>query len=315
MNTVVSIIIPVFNGEMFLSVAIQSLIDQSFKEFELIVVDDGSTDNTKNVVENYINKDKRINYLYQNNSGVSKSRNKGIELAKGKYVCFLDSDDYYNNDFLEKMLYKITKDSADVCYCGYNIVTSEFRKVKRTEFTDKNILEKYILGKVSIHTTGWMIERRVLTNNNIIFRVGVSWGEDIEFFCEVLAMAKKVVFVNEYLTNYRVSFYDNRLSVFSIDKLDKDYESILRIRNNHNINSTKKIDDALVLYRLSALLTYRVMEAIRLGVDNQLLIDCFKKYKYILMGFSWNNGVRSIKLNIYKIMLYIKMIDKIKKDS
>ena len=97
----ISIIIPTYNRAKFLPRAIESVINQTFKDWELIIVDDGSTDKTSNVVKQY--QDNRIRYIYQENSERSAARNNGIKHAKGKYICFLDSDDYYLSSHLEKL--------------------------------------------------------------------------------------------------------------------------------------------------------------------------------------------------------------------
>ena len=97
-NHIVSIIIPTYNYGIYLPTAIQSCLNQTYKPIEIIIVDDGSTDNTKDVVKEF---NDSIIYFYQNNSGVSAARNKGLELAKGDYLAFLDSDDYLTHDSIE----------------------------------------------------------------------------------------------------------------------------------------------------------------------------------------------------------------------
>ena len=95
MNPYFSIIIPAFNRAHLISKAIDSVIAQTFEDWELIIVDDGSTDNTKDLICNYQEKDSRINYIFQKNAERSAARNNGIANAKGEYICFLDSDDYW----------------------------------------------------------------------------------------------------------------------------------------------------------------------------------------------------------------------------
>lgn len=302
MNPQISIIIPVYNGEASISIALDSVIKQTYSNFEVIIVDDGSVDNTSKLIERYSNKDKRVKYIYQQNAGVAIARNKGLGNAAGKYICFLDADDYHDNTFLERMYSKITEKDYDICYCGYKVVTPHKISKRRSGFKQGEILIDYVLGKIAVNTSGWLIKSELIKRNNVIFPEGVSWGEDIEFFCEVLAHTDKIIYIKDYLTNYRFEFNENQLSVFTMDKLDKDYESIKRLQNNRSINKNSQIDRALD-YRLSALLTYRLVRGLAIGIEFDEVYEHFNKYKEYIVRFTWNNGLRSVKLNLNKLKL------------
>ena len=120
MNSLVSAIIPTYNSVNYISEAINSVLNQTYKNCEIIVVDDGSTDNTRKTVENYIRKyPHKIKYFYQENKGPSAARNKGIKEARGNYIAFLDSDDLWLPDKLEKQISLFMKDvSLKLTYCG-----------------------------------------------------------------------------------------------------------------------------------------------------------------------------------------------------
>lgn len=311
MNPKVSIIIPVYNGENSISISLDSILSQTFKDYEVIIIDDGSNDKTNDIVSSYTNSDNRFRYFYQQNQGVSGARNNGIKKSNGDYICFLDSDDFYDSTFICKMYSKIFEKKSEACYCGYNIVELESSNKKKTSFSDKNVLEKYILNKLSIHTSGWMFKREYIIENNIYFPCSVSWGEDFEFFCNALAHTNNVTFVNEYLTYYRIGFEENRLSDFSMDKLDKDYDSIKRLINNNKINKNNKIENYLVEFRLKALLVYRLLLGKKYEIPNEVIIDYSKKYNDIIFSMSWNNGIRSLKLN-YNIIKLKKIVKDIK---
>jgi len=105
-----------------------------------------------------------------------------------------------------------------------------------------------------------------------------------------------------------VNFYANRLSDFSLDKLEKDYLTVMRIKNNSIINKDSKIEKALINYRLKALLVYRLMRAFEMGIDEFIIKSYFNKYSsYIIKGYYWNNGIRSIKLIYYTHKLKSKL--------
>ena len=118
----VSVITCCYNGEKYIKETIDSVTNQTYPNWELYVIDDGSTDSIKKIVKEYSKKDKRINYLYQEHAGTSSARNKGIKVCKGRYIALLDGDDVWHNDFLEKQL-AFMKEKDAICVCsGYKIV-------------------------------------------------------------------------------------------------------------------------------------------------------------------------------------------------
>ena len=292
---------------MSIGIPIQSLIRQTYDDFEVLIIDDGSKDKTKDIIRELIEPDARFKYFFQDNSGVSAARNRGIKLAKGDLISFLDSDDFYDCSYLEKMVNKMKNTSADVCYCGYNIVSPRRKTRNTTKFRCENLLLDYILGRVSIHTTGWLINKYLIDEFNILFPDGISWGEDFEFFCEVLMRSKKNVYVNEYLTNYRVEFENNRLSSFSMIKMDQDFASVQRIRKKLCTFNNEVIEEALLSYRLQAILVYRLLLAFKEGTLHIEIFGYYEKYKAYISTNSWINGIRSFKLNVNKIYLLIRL--------
>jgi len=302
-DELISIIIPAYNAETTLTEALDSITHQTYPNFEAVIVDDGSTDNTARVAKQYSSVDSRFRYYYQENSGVSAARNKGIELSTGQFVCFLDADDYFEDTYLERMYSAITGMGGDVCYCGYNYVLGSYKRKNRTRFKNGNILLEYILGKIKVHTTGWLIKKTLLTKNQIYFPEGVSWGEDFEFFCEVLASTESVFFVREYLTNYRIDHSADQLSAFSLDKIDRSFEGIMRLVNNGKINTNKTVENALVGYRLQASITYKLIASINRKTNITEIRDYYVKYREYISKPTFNNGLRSVKLILNKIVL------------
>lgn len=298
----VTVIIPVYNGEHKIKTSLSSLLKQTYKGFEVVIIDDGSTDRTRTVVDEYANS-LDITYFHQENAGVSVARNKGIELAVGEFLCFLDCDDSYEPEYIKKMLSTIKLTNSDICYCGYNVITPTRFYRQRTQFTNIDVLKKYILAKVAVHTTGWMLRKEFLEQQAIRFRDGVSWGEDFEFFCRALSSTQQVTYVKEYLTNYRYGFSSSQLSAFSIDKLDMDFQTINSLVSNPKVNTGADIQRALLDFRLPGLLTYQLIEAIQQGISYDVVGDYYHKYESYLTRCSWNNGLRSVKLNLNKMRL------------
>lgn len=110
----ISIIIPIYNVEKYLEKCLDSILNQTYKNLEIILIDDGSTDNSPNICNSYCEKDKRIKIIHKNNEGVSSARNKGIELSKGKYIVFIDSDDYVSNEHIEVLYDCIISNNVDL---------------------------------------------------------------------------------------------------------------------------------------------------------------------------------------------------------
>lgn len=126
----VSIIMPAYNAEPFIAEAICSVLSQSITDWELIVIDDGSTDGTQKIVTEFSQADARIkSVVNEENMGVARTRNRGLDICHGKYVALLDSDDYWKPNFLEEMLSRAEETKADLIYCSYEIVDEQGKKI------------------------------------------------------------------------------------------------------------------------------------------------------------------------------------------
>lgn len=139
-----SIIIPVYNGESFLQRCLDSLICSSTKEIEIIIVNDGSNDNTESICKKYAESDERIHYYYKSNGGQSSARNLGLEKAKGKYVCFVDSDDWVAQNYPETILSCLNEDKLDLLYFATEIRKPDIGKIRDTksQYQEKTLKNK-----------------------------------------------------------------------------------------------------------------------------------------------------------------------------
>lgn len=149
-STLISVIIPVYNTEKYLDRCVGSLISQSISNIEIVLVDDGSTDGSPAICDNYALKDSRIRVIHKENAGQGLARNDGMKAAKGKYICFLDSDDYYESDTCEILSAIMDSTGADMCSFGYQIddkdgnVVTTF-PVKAREYCGQEIRDSFIL--------------------------------------------------------------------------------------------------------------------------------------------------------------------------
>ncbi len=195
----VSIIVPIYNTEEYLEKCIESLLNQTYRNIEIILINDGSTDNSEQIIKQY--NDSRIVYISKENEGIGKTRNLGIQIAKGKYIMFIDSDDYIRKDCVEKMLHTITEKRADMVVSNYYkdfMGTIEEIKIPyfkpTTLLKDPNILLGLNLGPCNkIYTKSLLKE--------IKFGEELKY-EDVLFVIEALKKAKKIVKIEEYLSYY-----------------------------------------------------------------------------------------------------------------
>jgi len=136
----ISIIVPVYNVEKYLESCLESIINQTYKNLEIILVDDGSTDESGNICDKYANKDKRIKVIHKKNGGLSDARNIGIKESTGKYLTFVDSDDYIVNDYVEYLFNLIKKYKTNMSICTYSIVTTSGKHILTNDgFIEQNM--------------------------------------------------------------------------------------------------------------------------------------------------------------------------------
>lgn len=210
LNPKISIIVPVYNTEIYLKECIDSILNQTLKEIEVIFINDGSTDNSVQVIKENMKKN-IFTIIEQENSGLGATRNKGIKVATGEYILFLDSDDYLDKYACERM-YKIAKDSeSDVVQCGLNFFYEDTRedilvKYKQNEnicsYSNLESVKKYLEYDIRGYSCNRICKRELLIKNKIEYPIGVSY-EDMYVTLKVLDLAQKVTLVNECLYNYR----------------------------------------------------------------------------------------------------------------
>ena len=195
----VSVIVPIYNVEKYLSKCLNSLVNQTLDDIEIILVNDGSTDNSGIIAKEYKDKyTEKIIYLEKENGGLSDARNFGIPYAKGEYIAFLDSDDYIEEEAYEKMYEKAKKEDADYIECDFIWEYPNKQIIdKRIEYTDK----KDMLTKVRVVAWNKLIKRELIINNNIRFPKGLRY-EDIEFTYKLIPLLKKVLYIDKPFIHY-----------------------------------------------------------------------------------------------------------------
>lgn len=198
MKPEISIIIPVYNAEKYLGKCIESVLNQTFSDFEIILIDDGSTDSSPYICDEYALKDKRINVIHLMNGGVSKARNKGLDAAKGNYITFADSDDVLEPDAF-KVYYDIAKaEKADIVRGGY-FIEDETSHSSEIIVGDNNVVfevpaDYYLwLEENRYYSFVWNSFSRHSLIKNLRFREDLTWLEDHTFFYKFYLQCKKMV--------------------------------------------------------------------------------------------------------------------------
>ncbi|MED7788021.1 glycosyltransferase family 2 protein [Francisella sp. 19X1-34] len=275
MQDIITIIIPIYNVEKYLRRCINSVITQTYENLEIILVNDGSTDNSLVICQQYEKEDSRIKVINKKNGGLSSSRNAALDICTGKYISFIDGDDFIDSNFIEKLYTEIIASEADVTISSIDRTSSD--KVKennhriRKEFMGYQVLEQFFLQEISSSVCDKLYKRELIVEHR--FKENL-FLEDIEFNSKVLLNAHKAVFTNE--VNYY--HYVRKGSIL--------YNSRKRIND-------KQSED--VLYIFGSLEKYYIKKSIKM--------DIFYKYSFNVVGTYLVLGLFSFSRRQFKKML------------
>ena len=202
-NNLVSIVTPMYNGERFVSQTIESVLSQTYQDWEMLIVDDGSKDNSAAIVEGYAGKDSRVKLIRQSNGGSASARNHALREARGRYVCFLDADDLWDSTFLEKQLNFLRQKDAGIVYASYRRINERGEEILRPFIVPGRVNYKGLLKTCSISCLTALFDREK-TGENFFDESLRSLRDDFAFW---LTLLKKVDYAYgnpEILASYRV---------------------------------------------------------------------------------------------------------------
>lgn len=243
MEELITIVIPVYNVEAYIDRCIESVRKQTYSNLEIILVDDGSPDKCPEICDEYAKKDKRIKVIHKENGGVSSARNIGIENSTGVWLCFVDADDYIEEDFCKELYKKAIDKDADIVQSSYNRVTNSKVEKINTDYKEYEYNSKEYLIQTLNPQTGFGFCHMKLYRKSIIkdvrFNEELKVGEDALFGEQISHQINKAVMVRKALYNYRV----NEESV--VRKFDKNYvKKYLEamIKNKEFLNKEYKDD-------------------------------------------------------------------------
>ena len=238
----VSIIIPVYNVEKYFSKCIDSIIGQSYENLEIILINDGSTDKSGEIADEYALKDSRIKVIHKKNEGVSVARNTGIEVATGTYVCFVDSDDYVMEDCVQYLVNMIENSNADISlttemFGNFNLVQT--KNINEKTVSAEEATTMILLYDIPIGVYCKLFRREFLQKKNIKFNQKLFIGEGFNFNVDAFQRANSVVVGSRKIYYYRRDNETSATTKFSIEKWKNGIEAVKMIKKNFLINTPK----------------------------------------------------------------------------
>ena len=218
----ISVILPIYNVEEQLSRGIESILNQTYMDFELLLINDGSTDSSLQICKDYARKDSRVVVIDQVNQGVSAARNTGIENAKGNWIAFVDPDDYIHPNYLRRLVNVVNETGAEIAVCHYHIVHEEydaFTQIAETEpvvMTGFESLKNFFGSDYTRNICPWGKLVKKELHEGLVYPVG-RVQEDAHITYKLFARAKKVSYIDEYLYHY----YQRKNSIMNHPAEDK----------------------------------------------------------------------------------------------
>ncbi len=301
-NDLISVIVPIYNVEKYLTECIESIINQTYKNIEILLINDGSTDNSGRICDEYSKKDERIKVIYKENGGLSEARNYGIDIANGEYIAFVDSDDYISDMFIENLYKAIIENNTEVSQCNFTKVTDTNEEIEKRGYNDKiKIKSGYEMIK-DLYTNHW--ENIVAWNKlyskklfeNLRYPVGKIHEDEFTIY-KILYVTKSVAIVEENLYKYRQNVNSIMGTQFKLQRLDilKAFEERIKFFEQKDENELYEMSLVAYLGKLRECYV-KTRKYIKRSKDIQK--EIVKKYKKECRKIK---NIKKIKLSIFYI--------------
>ena len=305
-NPLISVIVTTYNNEKYIKACLDSLLAQTFQDFEIVVIDDGSTDQTSKVLNQY-SANSRLKIHHQPNAGVSAARNQGLKLSHGKFVCFVDSDDYVAKNYLEKLVAPLLQDSTtDISVCGYQEIYQDHQAsypLKPQLLTGFQATKNLLLNQRDFDVLAWnkLYKKSLFTDYDILYPVGQIHEDNLTTY-KLYSVAKNVQYLEDILY-----FYQRKNS-----RITKDFSSTektlkrLQVKEQMAIEAQKyfKTPDLKYAAEISLLLAYFAFidNSITHHIDRKYFSVYRQKVHDLLDGKSENTFLTA------KLRFYIKLL-------
>lgn len=252
MKKLISIIVPVYNVETYLEKCVNSIINQTYKNLEVILIDDGSTDSSGIICDEIARKDSRIKVIHKKNFGVSAARNLGLDNANGEYIGFVDSDDWIEPNMYELLYREIEENNSDIAICDV-FLEKEFIEVHKVISQNKNIFNKDEIFEMLLDNNGfnWLCNKLFKKDlfNDVRIDPRIHMGEDILCVCQCISKGSTFTYISEPLYHYLIredSACNDKFNIKKVTNIDA-YKKILNIYSyNSPINLWKAINSYIL---------------------------------------------------------------------
>ena len=327
----VSIIVPVYNNERYIKECIDSIIKQTYENIEIIIINDGSTDKSEDIIKGYESIDNRVVYIKQENGGPSKARNRGIDESTGNYIMFVDSDDTVDKHYVEFMLNEAISKDYDILCCGYTDI-SKYGVFNISDYDKYDTPNKDTFLELACKGTGGVLwgkifKKNIITQNNIELKEEIFMCEDLIFILQYMTQCESFGSINKYLYNYNRlndssissnisnNYIDNHIKVCKyIDQiLTSSYINTLQINKiiSNRIQSLVIVLLELEICNKSKLKINKIIQNINEIISNDYInsyIDGFYSESIIYKPY-----IYFIKKNrIYMLCLYSSLLNSMK---
>ena len=305
---IVSVIVPAYNGEKHLAATLESIINQDYKNLEIIFVNDASTDNTLNIAENILKNSGRIYKIinHEKNSGVSVSRNDGLNIAQGEYIWFCDSDDLADKSFVSIMYTKAESENADIVFCNFVLYfETEKRYENYQSFTQENSLTGEECIKLLVAHNGFkgtignrIIKKNLIDKLGLRFTKGCKSGEDSEFLIKAITSSSKIAFETKALYIY-VQHPEQTTKTFNENKNPKFYSNFMLARYRAGRYVMRKIKNQRVRnYILSFFIADLLLEYCKICINTEN-----RKYYDLKIKNFKHKKIRQVMLSTWHFIL------------
>ena len=314
----ISVIVPVYKTEKYLNRCVNSLLNQTYTNLEIILVDDGSPDKCPEICDEYSKKDSRIKVIHKKNGGVSSARNAALCVAKGQYITFVDSDDFIAEEFVSSLYKALLEEKADISVCGMKMLcendTVNCFKDKKV-YRGKTAIFAYVSDEIRPEPWGKLITRTLF--DGLIFNESIDYGEDLLLNYYLFSKAKCVVNIDKCLYNYEQRNEFAATTAYITESRIKSYRATKQmLKECENSDELKEI---AVWRHVRGL--FAIMSRLIFSNDTEL----FNKYYNILVdevlkyiGYILSGNMYSIKYKVcimilkFNRMAYVKMIKTLK---
>ena len=321
MNELITIVVPIYNVEKYLKQCLESLISQTYKNIEIILINDGSTDGSKKICEEFAKKDTRIIVINQKNSGLSAARNTGINNANGKYITFVDADDYVSNYYIEKLYNAIKKQKSQIAQCDIQKVDSNGKFIKKMGYEQETIKTYKDMIIDMMNDMHW-IENVVVGNK--IYEIGLFKNikfplnkihEDEFVTYKLYYLTKKISIVNESLYYYRQtnnSIMEKKYKIKNLDGL----EAIKERMNFFYEENEKELHGITIKFYIEQIRVNYIKLKKYVSNSKNICMEIKKEYnKYYLKCLINKYISHRIKLMALLFLLFPNVFYKLKKDE